>query len=108
MAEIENILIQNSSLKTVFADVRGADNNRRIYLYYLSNSDISSEYFKSLANQFLPAYMIPAEYIRITELPLNPNGKIEKKLLPEPKVSENQVNVQAYNLYEMKILPSFP
>jgi amino acid adenylation domain-containing protein len=107
LAEIENSIIQNSSLKTVFADVRGADNNRRIYLYYLSNTDVSAEYLKSLATQFLPEYMIPSEYIRITELPLNPNGKIDKKLLPEPEVSENQVNVQAYNLYEMKILPLF-
>lgn len=107
LAEIENSIIQNSSLRTVFADVRGTENNRRIYLYYLSDNDLSASYFESLTSSYLPEYMIPSEYIRITELPLNPNGKIDKKLLPEPEVSENQVNVQAYNLYEMKILPHF-
>lgn len=107
LTEIENSVIQNSSLKTVFADVRGKENNKKIYLYYLSNSDISDDYFSTLTKQYLPDYMIPSEYIRITELPLNPNGKIDKRLLPEPELVENIVNVQAFNLYEMKILPLF-
>ncbi|MBI9031405.1 amino acid adenylation domain-containing protein [bacterium] len=107
LSEIENSITQNSSLKTVFADVRGPENNKKIYLYYLSNSDISRDYFTNLTKQFLPDYMIPSEYIRITELPLNPNGKITKKLLPAPEVKETHVNLQAYNLYELKILPLF-
>ncbi len=107
LSEIENSIIQNSSLTTVFADVRGKENSRKIYLYYQSNSDISQEFFTSLAKKYLPDYMIPAEYIRITELPLNPNGKIDKKLLPEPEIKENTINLQAYNLYELKILPLF-
>ena len=107
LAEIENIIVQNTSLNTVFADVRGKGNSKNIYVYYLSNSEISKEYFISLAKQYLPDYMIPSEYIRITDLPLNPNGKIDKKLLPEPAVSEELVNLQAYNLYELKVLPLF-
>lgn len=107
LSEIENTIIQNSSLKTVFADVRGTENNRKIYLYYLSNTDMSVEYFNTLTKQFLPDYMIPADFIRITEMPINPNGKIDKKLLPEPVISENLINLQAYNLYELKLLPLF-
>ena len=107
LSEIETSITQNSSLNTVFADVRGKENSRKIYLYYLSNTDISKEYFTSIAKQYLPDYMIPTEYIKITELPLNPNGKIDKKLLPEPELEENLVNVQAFNLYELKILPLF-
>ena len=107
LSEIETSITQNSSLKTVFADVRGEENSRKICLYYLSNSDVPDQYFVSLAKQYLPDYMIPSIFIRISDLPLNPNGKIDKKLLPEPTVSENLVNVQAYNLYELKILPLF-
>ncbi len=32
----------------------------------------------------LPDYMIPTIFIEVKELPLSPNGKIDRKLLPEP------------------------
>ncbi len=107
LSEIENSISQHSSLKTVFADVRGKGSNRKIILYYLSNTDIDRNYFITLAKEQLPDYMIPNDFIRITDLPLSPNGKIDKRLLPEPEIHDKIVNVQAFNLYEMKILPLF-
>ncbi len=107
LSEIENCFTQNTSLNTVFADVKGAKNKRKIVLYYLSSSEIDKDYFLSLANKSLPEYMLPTDYIRISDLPLSPNGKIDKKLLPEPEEEENITNVQAHNLFELKILPLF-
>lgn len=107
LSEIENTFMQRTSLKTVFADIRGQENHRKIYLYYLSNSDMDKDNLRAIAKEYLPEYMLPSEFIRIDKLPLNPNGKINKTLLPEPQIQEKQVNVQAYNLYELKILPLF-
>ncbi|GAA0710926.1 hypothetical protein GCM10009430_00040 [Aquimarina litoralis] len=38
--------------------------------------------------EYLPAYMIPTHFVVIDAMPLLPNGKIDIKNLPQPKVSD--------------------
>jgi len=44
--------------------------------------------FKQYLSQFLPDYMIPSFFIPIEKIPLTPNGKVDRKLLPEPGAGE--------------------
>lgn len=39
----------------------------------------------------LPNYMIPQYFINVDEIPLTPNGKIDRRLLPRPQINESSI-----------------
>jgi len=52
----------------------------------------------------LPHYMIPAYFIQIEEIPLTPNGKIERKALPEPQVEQGDTYAAPRDHLERKLV----
>ena len=55
-----------------------------IALYYQGELDKSTEELRDQMGQKLPYYMIPAYFIPVDEIPLLPNGKLDRKALPKP------------------------
>ncbi len=49
---------------------------------------------KEYAAKFIPDYMIPAAFVFMEEFPLTPNGKIDRKNLPEPEFSREDVSTE--------------
>ena len=54
---------------------------RTIVLFYESGCEISAQEIRSSLGVLLPKYMLPQKIVRIETMPLNPNGKIDRKLL---------------------------
>jgi len=52
-----------------------------------SNAAESIQNIRQHLSQKLPAYMVPTAYVLLTDFPLTPNGKIDRKALPEPTAS---------------------
>ncbi|SJN54191.1 Linear gramicidin synthase subunit D [Vibrio ruber DSM 16370] len=48
---------------------------------------MSSESILSALKRVLPAYMVPQHIVYLAQMPLNANGKIDRKALPEPQLS---------------------
>ncbi|MBV6289200.1 amino acid adenylation domain-containing protein, partial [Pseudomonas aegrilactucae] len=48
------------------------------------------EHLKHALKAHLPDYMIPAQWVWLEQMPLSPNGKLERKALPKPDASQLQ------------------
>lgn len=46
------------------------------------------------AGRELPAYLVPAAVVEIGAIPLNPNGKVDRSLLPEPRWGAARTNTE--------------
>jgi amino acid adenylation domain-containing protein len=89
LGEIEAVLSQHpdvqESLVISRSDVSG---NQRLVAYIISNLGLEHTDFGSWRNflkQKLPDYMVPSSFVFLPNFPLTPNGKVDRKALPEPE-----------------------
>ena len=73
-----------------WAAARGFEENGKSYLcaYYTADVEVDSSKMREELSRRLPYYMIPAYYIKIDKVPLKPNGKMDRKALPQPDASD--------------------
>ncbi|WP_152379828.1 non-ribosomal peptide synthetase [Paenibacillus brasilensis] len=55
--------------------------------YYVSETQLDKAEIKMFLAEQLPDYMIPSHFVQLEKLPLNHNGKLNSKALPEPNIS---------------------
>ena len=86
LGEIESVLTDYIEVKdsvVIIKDYRGG--NKLIVAYYVAEVELSINSLRYFLKEKVPDYMIPNIFIRLDRLPLNPNGKVDKKALPEPE-----------------------
>ncbi len=91
LGEIENILVGHKSLSQVCVLTHGKDERKYLAAYYVLEKNKTEPDITELRNytsKYLPEYMIPSFYIKLNKMPLTPNGKINRKALPKPKISK--------------------
>jgi acyl-coenzyme A synthetase/AMP-(fatty) acid ligase len=84
LGEIENAILGTGLVKTTC--VVYDKNNKEITMFYQSEDELHLGEFRKMMVQFVPKYMIPTKYIRLDEMPMNANGKIDRLKL------QNQIN----------------
>ena len=86
LGEIETILGQHSSVKDCVVDVHERESySGQKLVCYLVPSRLrapSVNELRSYLKQRLPEYMIPSMFVMLEALPLMPNGKVHRQLLP--------------------------
>ncbi|MEI8632519.1 phosphopantetheine-binding protein [Vibrio sp. PP-XX7] len=94
LGEIETVLqgcdgVQNA---VVIAN-KDDQGHQRLVGYYTVSVDaadraaVTPVSLKSRLSEHLPDYMVPAAYVVLDTIPLTPNGKVDRKALPEPDES---------------------
>ncbi|MEO1350731.1 MAG: amino acid adenylation domain-containing protein [Cyanobacteria bacterium J06635_15] len=85
LGEIETVLTQHPHVRQCVVMAR-EDNpgNQRLVAYVVTDGDCDEIVLKAHLKQHLPDYMVPSVTMFLPSLPLNPNGKIDRKALPTP------------------------
>ena len=90
VAEIEQQLLRQSGIKNAVVVAReDTPGDQRLVAYIVPNQYIADEEgqvatWRQGIRRVLPDYMLPAHFVLVAELPVTPNGKLDKKALPMP------------------------
>jgi len=81
LGEIESRLAAHPALREVAVLIR----DERLVAYFTVRAEAPSrEALRTHVLAQLPEYMVPAAFVQLDALPLNPAGKLDRKALPEP------------------------
>ncbi|XEC93735.1 amino acid adenylation domain-containing protein [Paenibacillus tarimensis] len=82
IGEIENALSKHPAVLDA-AVVAIMDNNavKHLSCFYSEKSSVSGSELREYLKSHVPYYMIPSYFYRLTEIPLSPSGKVDRKKL---------------------------
>ena len=95
LGEIENALLQYEAIHNAVVIAR-EDRAGQPYVaaYFTECSRVDLAQLRECMRASLPAYMLPSYILCLEKFPLNANGKIDRKALPDPE--SQQVRQQPY------------
>ncbi|CAM2140153.1 Surfactin synthase subunit 1 [Paraburkholderia tropica] len=106
LGEIEHQLQSHDRVQesVVLAVDQGAG-DKLLCAYFVGQGEITAQELREHTAKDLPAYMIPAVFIQMDELPLTGNGKIDRRALPLPdaNISNGVSYVAPRNEIEQKV-----
>ncbi len=95
LGEIENTISQFSEdIQQVVVVIKKLQKEETLVAYYVENNIVDKSQLRLYLVGNLPSYMIPNHFVILDSIPLTPNGKVDKKALPE--VASSDVIRDAY------------
>ncbi len=88
LGEIEARILRDPRVKDAVVMVRGGEHARLVaYVIPEREGEEIVEALRADLRAWLPEYMQPSTYVQMSRFPMTPNGKIDRRSLPEPEVS---------------------
>jgi hypothetical protein len=81
LGEIEVALLQNGKVRNCAVVMKTGPSGKQLVAYV--SGEANAEELKNYLKAKLPEYMVPGVYVMLPELPLNTNGKVDRRALPE-------------------------
>ncbi|HLK96771.1 MAG TPA: amino acid adenylation domain-containing protein, partial [Hymenobacter sp.] len=86
LGEVEHVLAYDPQvIESVVTVKEDAGGNRQLIAYVAVEDAFDEAQTRKILQTHLPAYMVPTVLIALNQLPRTPNGKIDKKALPDPQ-----------------------
>jgi amino acid adenylation domain-containing protein len=90
LGEIEARLREHEDVQEGVAELRqGKDEDARLVAYVVLKESCGEESIgriRSYLREHLPEYMVPGMFVRLDQLPRTPNGKVDRRALPEAEL----------------------
>lgn len=88
LGEVEAQILKAPNVRETIVLAREDEQGQKLLCaYYVASSDLSPGELRSQLAAELPAYMIPSYFVRLEQMPLTPNGKLDRRALPAPESS---------------------
>jgi thioesterase domain-containing protein/acyl carrier protein len=88
LEEIEAVVLEFKGVRQGIAEVRTGKNGQSTLIAYvvpLDGAQLDTENLRSFISKKLPASMVPSQFVELENLPLMPNGKVNRAALPAPE-----------------------
>ena len=92
LGEIENAIEKNPKVKQAVVVMKKLNNGHDALIGYYTTSENNENIEKRIREELLkqlPKYMVPQYLMKIDNMPYTPNGKVDRKALPNPEFKEN-------------------
>jgi amino acid adenylation domain-containing protein len=89
LGEIEALLEEHEAIQQAVVMAReDVPGDKRLVAYILPDGGQtpSAVLLRQYLQEKLPEYMVPSAFVMLEKFPLSPNGKIDRRALPKPKV----------------------
>ncbi|PFL17626.1 non-ribosomal peptide synthetase, partial [Bacillus cereus] len=86
LGEVESALQKLELVRESIVVARETEDGiKQLCAYFVGDESLTVGQLREAMSQELPDYMIPSYFVQLTHMPLTPNGKIDRKALPEPE-----------------------
>jgi fengycin family lipopeptide synthetase B len=87
LGEIENAFLNFPGVSSAVVAARDAQTGKYLVAYYVTaeKENLPVAEMRNHLRMHLPDYMVPGYFVRLANIPMSQNGKIDRKALPDPQ-----------------------
>jgi amino acid adenylation domain-containing protein len=86
LGEIEAALMSHPAVRQAVVVARDVDGSgKQLVAYVVCDAEVEVSELRRHARERVPEYMVPGWVVVLEEMPLTPNGKVDRKRLPAPE-----------------------
>ena len=90
LGEIENAISAVPGIRSCAVLVKTLHGQEHLCAYYSAARELPAQELREALLRSLTKYMVPTAYLQMERLPMTPNGKIDRKALPDAQLMQRQ------------------